>query len=196
MPTFIRLGETINKKEDKRVVSVTVKPTITDCTGTLWITDLMLQEGPSITGYAPCTKDGYLAEMSIWNDGYYDYDKDAWFNGIVRSKATVVLLTLGEVSAGLDIYLYPKDNMSAGSVELSQGAGGHKVSFPDTMSAGDDVALLATTRKCTKNGDTFTKKGFYQYSAAWDSKHNVTLEDRKTARVLYTIQQMQEGVKR
>ncbi len=85
---------------------------------------------------------------------------------------------------------------SAGSVELSQGAGGHKVSFPKAMSAGDDVALLATSRECTKNGDIFAKKGFYQYSAAWDSKHNVTLEDGKSARVLYTIQQMQDGVKR
>ncbi len=192
MPTFIRLGEAVNKKEDKRVVSVTVKPTITDCTGTLWITDLMLQEGPSLTGYTPCTKDGYLAN---W-DGDDENESKVWYNGIVRSKATVILFNLGEVSAGLDIHLYPKDDMSAGSVELSQGAGGHKVSFPKAMSAGDDVALLATTRECTKNGDSFAKKGFYQYSAAWDSKHNVTLEDGKSARVLYTIQQMQDGIKR
>jgi hypothetical protein len=45
MPIFTRFTETIDKKEDKRVVSVTVKPVVTDCTGTVWFTDLMLQEG-------------------------------------------------------------------------------------------------------------------------------------------------------
>lgn len=34
---------------------------------------------------------------------------------------------------------------------------------------------------------------FYQYSAAWDSKHIVKVEKGKTARVLYTMQEMQDG---
>ena len=33
----------------------------------------------------------------------------------------------------------------------------------------------------------------YQYSAAWDSKHKVTLEDGKSARVLFELQQMTDG---
>ena len=44
-----------NKKQDMRVVSVTVKPTLTNCSGTIWFTDLMLQEGPALTGYVPHT---------------------------------------------------------------------------------------------------------------------------------------------
>jgi len=39
---FIRLAEVVNKKQDKRVVSVTVVPTITDCSGTIYFTDLQL----------------------------------------------------------------------------------------------------------------------------------------------------------
>ena len=34
MPEFTRFAETITKKQDKRVVNITVKPTVTDCTGT------------------------------------------------------------------------------------------------------------------------------------------------------------------
>lgn len=189
MPEFIRLGEAIKKKEEKRVVSVTVKPTITDCTGTLWITDLMLQEGPSLTGYVPHTKDGYLAK---W-DGDEENESLVWYNGIVRSGETVILFNLGEVSAGMDIHLYPKSDMAAGTVSLCQGVGGHKVSFPNALKAEDDLALLASTRECTRNGTAEKKRGFYQYSAAWDSKHKVTLEDGKSARVLFEIQQMQDG---
>ncbi len=105
----------------------------------------------------------------------------------------MILLNLGDTSAGLDIHLYPKEAMAAGTVSLSQGAGGQKVTFPQAMAAEDDVALLANDRICTQNGASINKKGFFQYSAAWDSKHNVTLEDGKSARVLFEIQQMQDG---
>lgn len=187
--SFVRLAEVINKHQEKRVVSVTVKPTLTDCSGTLWITDLMLQEGMPVTGYTPQTKDGFLAKWS----GDAENESFAWYNGIVRSEATVILFNLGETSAGLDIHLYPKSSLAAGSVSLCQGVGGQRVSFPGVLKAEDDLALLASTRECMKNGIPEKKEGFYQYSAAWDSHHNIKLEDGKSARVLFEIQQMQDG---
>ncbi len=185
---FIRLGEKINKKQDMRVVSVTVIPTVKDCSGTVWFTDLMLQEGGNLTGYWPHTE--YALEKWPGDD---ENETKVWYNGIVRSSAAVVLLNLGGTAAGLDVHIFPRDAMAADTVSLSQGAGGQKVSFPQAMSAEDDVALLADERKCTKNGADFNKKGFFQYSAAWDSKHNVTVEDGKSARLLFEIQQMQDG---
>lgn len=162
---FIRLAEVVNKKQDKRVVSVTVVPTITDCSGTIYFTDLQLQEGSALTGYAPhteiCLKESENAPV--------------WFNGIVRSEETVILLNLG------------------GTVTLAQGVGGQKAVFPNAMNAGDDVALLASTRECTRNGVKETKDGFYQYSAAWDSKHIVSLPQGKSAQLLYSMQEMDDG---
>ena len=63
----------------------------------------------------------------------------------------------------------------------------------DGLAAEDDLALLASVRECTKNGVTEPKEGFYQYSAAWDSKHKIELPEGKSARVLFTLQQMDEG---
>lgn len=54
-------------------------------------------------------------------------------------------------------------------------------------------ARLASVRECTRNGITEPKEGFYQYSAAWDSKHRVNLETGKSARVLFELQQMTDG---
>lgn len=180
---FIRLAEVVNKKQDKRVVSVTVVPTITDCSGTIYFTDLQLQEGSALTGYAPhteiCLKESENAPV--------------WFNGIVRSEETVILLNLGGTSAGLDIHLYPKQRMDGGSVTLAQGVGGQKATFPFACNAGDDVALLASTRQCTRNGRKETKYGFFQYSAAWDSKHIVSLPQGKSAQLLYSMQEMDDG---
>lgn len=180
-PAFIRLAEVINKKQDMRVVSITVKPTITDCSGTIWFTDLMLQEGPALTGYTPHTE-CRLKEGS-----------KVWFNGVVRSAETIIICNLGETSGGLDVHIFPKADMAAGSVQLAQGAGGQRVKFPNALKAEDDLALLASVRECTRNGVTEPKEGFYQYSAAWDSKHKVTLEDGKSARVLFELQEMTEG---
>ena len=138
-------------------MSVTVKPTVTNCSGTIWFTDLMLQEGPALTGFVPHTESRLVEGDKVW------------FNGVVRSKETVIICNVGDTSGGLDIHIYPKSDMAAGSVQL------------------------APVRECTKNGVTEPKEGFYQYSVAWDSKHKVALEDGKSARVLFELQQMTDG---
>ena len=185
---FVRLAEVVNKKKDMRIVSVTVVPTISDCSGRIWFTDLQLQEGPVLAGYAPHTE---TCLQKFREDG--GIKAPVWFNGVVRSEETVILFNLGETSAPLDIHIYPKSDMAAGTVQLAQGVGGQRVSFPGAVNAEDDIALLAGSRECTRNGTAFQKDGFYQYSAAWDSKHIVKLEDAKTARLLFTVQEMQEG---
>lgn len=45
MAEFTRFAETLECKKDMRVVAVTVKPLVSDCTGRIWFTDLMAQEG-------------------------------------------------------------------------------------------------------------------------------------------------------
>jgi hypothetical protein len=112
---------------------------------------------------------------------------------VVRTTETVILFNLGKTSAGLDCYIYPIQDMAAGSIEISQDMGAHKVRFLDSVNAGDELILKASTRQCLKNGSQTPKDGFYQYSAAWDSKHTVKLEERKSARVLFEFQEMQEG---
>ena len=97
-----------------------------------------------------------------------------------------------EYFIGKTLIIGGKSDMDAGSIKLAQGVGGQKVSFPGALSAEDDLALLASTRECTRNGSPEKKEGFYQYSAAWDSKHRVTLAEGKTARVLFELQEMQD----
>ena len=114
---FIRLAEVINRKQDMRVVSVTVKPTIADCSGTIYFTDLMLQEGPALTGYTPHTEP-FLQKLRV--DG--EVKAPVWFNGVVRGEETVILFNLGVVtpSRAVDVHLYPKSDLEAGTVSLCQ----------------------------------------------------------------------------
>ena len=188
---FSRFAETIQIKSDKHVAGVTVTLKLSGCTGTIYFTDLQLQEGDQLTGYTVHTS---KMLMKFKENG--EPVPPRHYNGVVRTEETVILFNLGKTSAGLDCYIYPVQDMTAGNIELSHGLGAHKARFLDPVNAGDELALLASARRCLKNGNPAHKDGFYQYTAAWDSKHTVKLEDRKSARVLFEFQEMQDGGER
>lgn len=188
MPEFTRFTETITKKQDKRVVGITVKPTLIDCTGTVWFTDLMLQEGDKLTGYVINT--GTILEKY---DGDDAVTGKRFYNGIVRSAATCIIFNLGSTAAGLDYKVYPIQAMAAGSISLALGEGAHKATFKAAAAPSDEFDLFASTRECLKNSATTDKNGFFQYSSAGDSKHPITVEDKKSARIYVEFQEMQDG---
>jgi hypothetical protein len=188
---FSRFADTIQIKSDKHVAGVTVRLLIADCIGTIYFTDLQLQEGDRLTGYTVHTSK-MLTKMQ--ENGQPVLPRH--YNGVVRTAETVILFNLGKTSVGLDCYIYPMQDMAAGSIELSQGMGAHKARFLDPVNAGDEIAILASSRQCLKNGSPARKDGFYQYTAAWDSKHTVKLEERKSSRVLFEFQEMQDGGER
>lgn len=188
MAEFTRFAETLECKKEMRVVSITMKPLVSDCTGRIWFTDLMVQEGDRLTGYVIRSEtllEKYREDGRILPPRFY--------NGLVRSSGTMVIFNLGQTSAGLDIKVYPVQAMKAGSMELSLGAGAHKAKFLSAANAGDEFALLASSRQCLRNGAATKKDGFFQYSAAGDSKHPVTVEPGKSVRLYIEFQEMQDG---
>ncbi len=188
MAEFTRFAETLECKKDMRVVAVTVKPLVSDCTGRIWFTDLMVQEGGRLTGHVIHTE----TLMGKYRENG-EIVPPRFYNGLVRSSGTVVIFNLGRTSTGLDIKVYPVQDMAAGGIELSLGAGAHKAKFLSAASAGDEFALLASSRECLKNGAATKKDGFFQYSAAGDSKHPVKVEQGKSARLYVEFQEMQDG---
>ena len=132
MPEFTRFTETITKKQDKRVVNITVKPTVIDCTGSVWFTDLMLQEGDKVTGFVINTE-----KLLEKYDGDDAKAGKRFYNGIVRSAATCVIFNLGTTAAGLDYKVYPIQAMAAGDSK-------HPITVEDKKSA----RSMLSFRKC------------------------------------------------
>ena len=110
-----------------------------------------------------------------------------------QAAATCVIFNLGSTAAGLDYKVFPIQAMAAGNISLALGEGAHKATFKATAAAGDEFDLFASTRECLKNGATTSKDGFFQYSAAGDSKHPITVADKKSARIYVEFQEMQDG---
>ena len=52
-----------------------------------------------------------------------------FFNGIVRSSVTAVITNDGEVSAGLNYYIIPKDTRSAGDMSVAHNYGSYKLTL-------------------------------------------------------------------
>ena len=181
---FLRFTETMKVKQEKRVVRVTVRPMLDNCAGTLFITDLQLQEGNKLTGYIPHTETMLQPPASPSHH----------HNGIVRSGAIIILPVYGDTSTALDCRIYPNQPMAPGTIGLAKGAGSHRMTFLDAANPGDEFALLASERQCLKNGVPTPKHGFYQYTAAHDSKHTIILDKGKSARVYFEYYAAQEGV--
>lgn len=98
------------------VVSVTVKPVVTDCTGTFWFTDLMIQEASKLTGYVPNTE---TALKSYATDDEYAVIEPLSDYGIVRGGATCIIFNPGKTSTGVDWKNYPNQDMEEESVTLA-----------------------------------------------------------------------------
>ena len=87
--------------------------------------------------------------------------------------------------------MYPKSDLEAGAVSLCQGVGGQKVSFPNAVPAEADLALLASTRQCTKNGSPEKKEGFYQYRDVYKRQlyFLITTAGNDTNSICYEVHQ-------
>ena len=121
---FIRFAGTINTHEEKKVAKATVNVILENCTGTFYITDIMFQEGKWLTGYV-------VNNLELLQKNRVDGEITPvrFFNGIVRSGVTAVITNDGEVSAGLNYHIIPKDTMAAGDMSVAHNYGSHKLTL-------------------------------------------------------------------
>ncbi len=182
---FMRLIKKLERQKDKRIKSITVTPTISGCTGEIHVTDMQLQEGNSPTGYTLETKmlskktDGGNAVPSIF------------FNGIIRENAIIIYPNTGTETTGLDCYIYPQHFIQGGNMSISHINGAQKATFTEDVQAGEEIAFLASSRRCMRDRKPLKKEGFYQYSAAGDNRHIINLGEGKRANIIVELQEMQ-----
>ena len=176
---FIRFAGTINTHEEKKVAKATVNVILEDCTGTFYITDIMFQEGKWLSGYVVNN-----LELLQKNRVNGEITPVRFFNGIVRSGVTAVIT----------YHIIPKDTMAAGDMSVAHNYGSHKLTLQSIFLEDDVVEINADARVATRNGSRIKADGFYSYSAAGDSKHQIKVKDRKSALVRMSFQEMAYGI--
>jgi len=161
----------------RKVSGIRVGIRLYNATGDLSLTDMVFQEGPNQTGYAPDT-----TEMLV-NTG-----NRRRVNAVVHGNETLVLLNAGSAACGLNVQGIALEDCSA--VELSQGYSGQKLSVGN-MLVGDALVIDSGDYTVSKNGVALGKSGFFPYVQDGISRHNIQSEG--AWRLLFDFQERNGG---
>ncbi len=66
-------------------------------------------------------------------------------------------------------------------MSVAHNYGSHKLTLQSAFSEDDVIEINSDTRLATRNGSRIKADGFYSYSAAGDSKHQIKVKDRKVS---------------
>ena len=173
---FTRLAGLIRPARAKKVSRFDVKFVWSKCAGTVWVTDLMLQEGWYTTAHLPSTRE-MLLKM---RDGEM-IRPPRFFNAVVRGNKTVVLSNLGEVTTGLDCTVYAYGSVP--ELKLAYYPHARQTVIKDSLADGDVYKFHASTRHISKNDvPTHNVQGLFHHIAAGDTRFNVDSVNEGTAR--------------
>ena len=161
----------------KKVSGIRVGIRLYHATGDLSLTDMVFQEGPNLTGYAPNT-----TEMLV-NTG-----NRRKLNAVVHGDETLVLLNAGSAACGLNVQGTALEDCAA--VELSQGFGGQRLTV-DPIASGDNLMVDSDNYTVSKNGMTVEKTGFFPYVQDGISRH--TIQTEGAMRLLFDFQERNGG---
>ena len=161
----------------KKVTGIHVGIRLYNATGDLFLTDMIFQEGPNLTGYAPNT-----TEMLV-NTG-----NRRKLNAVVHGDETLVLLNAGSAACGLNVQGTALEDCAA--VELSQGYGGQRLTV-DPIAAGDTLTVDSGDYSVSRNGVTVEKSGFFPYVQDGISRH--TIQSEGAMRLLFDFQERNGG---
>lgn len=188
---WTRYYKTFQPTKGKKVDKLECKIVAEDFSGTIWFTDLMLQDGAMLTGHIPNTREMHLRRR----DDSGDIIPKQHFNAVIRGQKSIVIPNRGTITTAIDFTLYPKDSMPEWTVGFSHGWRTRTFVIGDALSEGDVYEFHASTRWVALNGQrTYNYAGFYHQCPAGDAKFNVDLPDKKSARLLVELEEWVLGI--
>jgi hypothetical protein len=197
-----RLFKVIEPQEKtKKVARVDIRATVQNSTGTVALTDMMLQEGAQLSGHLPATREML---RKLREDGLPAVPKH--FNALVRGRQTLIIPNRGKywsvvlgtpvVTTAIDFTVWAKTAIPAG-MRFSHFYRTRQFAYGNALAAGDVFEFLASRRRVAHNGTpTGYYTGFYHQCAAGNSRFNVdlmtegaTIRPQPAARLLVEIQE-------
>lgn len=186
----------------KRVSKIDFRAVVEDAAGRVRLTDLMLQEGRTLSGHVPATREML---RKLREDSAPAMPKH--FNAVVRGRRIIIVPNRGRfwsivpdapvVTTPIDFTIFAKDAVPAG-MSLSHHYRTRWFVYNNPLGAGDVFEFLASRRRVTHNGiSAGNYTGLFHQCAAGNSRFNVDLVQAGTerphpsARVLIEIQELE-----
>lgn len=189
---YVRYFNTIKKDKDninKRVESIDIKVHGDNFTGTMNVTDLMIQEGEFVTGYITANKEMLLK----YRDDENNITPPKHYNATIRNNKTIIIPNEGEVTTGLNIELECLYDTSANTITLEHGYSTriHKINVD--LKSGDTYKINSDNRKVTKNNQEIVNNKFLQCPAN-DAMFQINIPNKKGSKFLFEVQSRQYGI--
>lgn len=189
------------KEKSKRVQRVDFRAVAQNFSGTITLTDLMLQEGALLSGHLPATREMLrrLRENNL-------PAAPKFFNALARGRQTLIIPNRGAwrtvapdtpvVTTSIDFTVMAKTAIPAG-MQFSHFYRTRRLTYGNPLIAGNTFEFLASQRVVRHNGiPTRFYTGFFHQCAAGNSRFNIDLmsEDaiirpQPTARILVELQE-------
>ena len=188
---WVRFFQRVPTEKGKRVVRVDVKLVANDFSGDIWFTDVMFQDGATLTGYVPAAREMHLRRR----DASGNIVTKRHYNAVLRGQNALVVPNRGSITTAMDITLWPQDSLPSGSVVMSHGWRTRTFTINEPLSPGDEYRFYASTRTVAKNGVPTSKySGFYFQCPCGDAKFNIDLPGKASARALLEFEEWDRGI--
>lgn len=146
----------IDKK--RKVKNMDYRFLMTDCTGSVHVTDLMFQLGRMANGYIPANKELLKRDR----DSQENVIRTKHYNGVIRGKRTIAVPNRARVSeekdlskrvtGGIDFYLSTTQATSTNGVQFAHQYGQREMIIHPVLGRDEQVVCSATKRQVIING--------------------------------------------
>lgn len=190
---YMRYFGRIEKSLVKRISKITIKLAARDCAGTIKATDIQLQDGKLLTGWAPAAQDMLARHRT---NGEIEPPKH--FNALVRGSAIVLIPNRGNATTGLDWETSIQKN-TTGPFTLSSYYETRIFKYTGTLVRGDDIEVDAASHTVLKNNQPANPAqyiGAQMTCPSGDARYRVAMNERDAARFVFRITEwdVKEGV--
>lgn len=177
----------IDLENRKPINEIELRIVVANTTVNMHITDLMLQEGPIISGYIPHTAETLVKKV----------DPPKFYNLPVRGRQSFIVLNKGKATTGLNVRLSSKDEIESGNVILSSMHRAKQLMLRAPLNVNDVVIMKYNPPFVQLNNSPAPYRGGLPVCPPWDSKFHIDLnaerQKAKAMNLLVTIQEHDLG---
>lgn len=170
----------------RKVKNMDYRLLMTDCTGSIYVTDLLFQLGRMASGYIPANKELLKRDQDLLGNVI----QTKHYNGVIRGKRTIAVPNRAKVSdekdlskrvtGGIDFYLSTTQATSTNGMQISHQYRQRDMIIHPALSSDEQIVCSAIKRQVTINGvQTQEYTGKFHTCPAGFGIYHLALSDKK-----------------
>ena len=187
---WVRLLGTVETAKGKQVEWLEVHWVVEDAAGTVWVTDLQLQDGRFLTGHVPHNQEMLEREKDPATGQPIRYRH---FNAVIRGQKMIAVPNRAAVQnevdfnlrvpGGMDFTFWPSQDLPGGALRFAHQYRTRRFILYEPLAAGDEFRFWASRLEVSVNGvRTRNYSGLYHVCPPGFGRFHVEMLDPATGK--------------